>query len=125
MAKYGGESKSAAAVVVAGNLIAFGVCLPMALPLRYVGPTDLSVVLYLGIVQIGLAYMALTRSVKHVPAVEAATLLLLEPVLNPVWTWIIQGERLKCGDFGRWRFDCMRNIRINAIPGAVAQRCYR
>jgi drug/metabolite transporter (DMT)-like permease len=29
-----------------------------------------------------------------VPAVEAATLLLLEPVLNPVWTWITQGEKL-------------------------------
>ena len=80
--------------MVAGNLIAFFVTLPMALPLRHASPVDLGVILYLGVVQIGLAYMMLTRSIRHVPAVEAATLLLLEPVLNPVWTWITQGEKL-------------------------------
>jgi len=37
--------------------------------------------------------VALTRSIRHVPTVEAATLLLLEPVLNPIWTWVLQGER--------------------------------
>ena len=55
---------------------------------------DLGVILYMGVVQIGLAYVILTRSIRHVPAVEAATLLLLEPVLNPVWTWLLQGERM-------------------------------
>jgi drug/metabolite transporter (DMT)-like permease len=45
-------------------------------------------------VQIGVAYMLVTKSIRHVPAVEATTLLLLEPVLNPVWTWMIQGERM-------------------------------
>jgi drug/metabolite transporter (DMT)-like permease len=28
-----------------------------------------------------------------VPAFEVSTLLLVEPVLNPVWTWLIQHER--------------------------------
>ena len=27
------------------------------------------------------------------PALEASLLLLLEPVLNPVWAWIAHGER--------------------------------
>jgi drug/metabolite transporter (DMT)-like permease len=38
--------------------------------------------------------MAVTRSIRHVPAVEATTLLLLEPVFNPIWTWLLYGERL-------------------------------
>jgi len=28
-----------------------------------------------------------------VPAFEATTVLLLEPVLNPIWTWIVHGEQ--------------------------------
>ncbi len=93
LAKHGGEAESPAAVVVAGNIVAFAVCLPMALPVIRAAPADAGVVVYLGVVQIGLAYVALTRSIKHVPAVEAATLLLLEPVLNPIWTWVLQGEK--------------------------------
>lgn len=94
LARHGGEAQSPASVVVAGNLIAFLVCLPMALPVANAKPADVAVIFYLGIVQIGIAYMLLTRSIRHVPAVEATTLLLLEPVLNPVWTWLMQGERL-------------------------------
>jgi drug/metabolite transporter, DME family len=94
LAKYGGDSESPAAVVVAGNLIACVICLPMALPIMHASSADLAILFYLGIFQIGVAYTALTRSIRHVPAVEATTLLLLEPVLNPVWTWLLQGERL-------------------------------
>jgi len=93
LAKHDGEAESPAAVVVAGNIIAFLVCLPMALPLNRPTAADIGVVVYLGVVQIGLAYVLLTRSIRHVPTVEAATLLLLEPVLNPIWTWALQGER--------------------------------
>jgi len=50
------------------------------------------VVVYLGLIQVGLGYLCLTRAIRHVPAVEAATLLLLEPVLNPIWAWLIHGE---------------------------------
>ncbi len=30
---------------------------------------------------------------REVPGLEAATLLLIEPVFNPIWTWIVHGER--------------------------------
>jgi DME family drug/metabolite transporter len=87
-------AESPATIVVAGNIIAFLVCLPMALPVTHATATDIGVLGYLGVVQIGLAYMLLTRSIRHVPALEATTLLLLEPVFNPLWTWLIEGERL-------------------------------
>jgi drug/metabolite transporter, DME family len=79
--------------VVAGNLFAFLLALPLALPVHGVRPLDWGILVYLGVFQIGLAYLLLTRAVRHVPAFEATTLLLLEPVLNPVWAWLLVGER--------------------------------
>ena len=87
------DGDSATATVIAGNLIAFAVCLPFALPVRHVLFEDAAVILYLGIFQVALAYVFLTRSIRHVPALEAAVLLLVEPVFNPIWTWLIFGER--------------------------------
>jgi drug/metabolite transporter (DMT)-like permease len=81
------------APLVAGNVIAFLACLPLALPVTRASAVDVAVVLYLGLFQIALAYIFLTRSLRQVPGLEAATLLLIEPVFNPVWTWIVDGER--------------------------------
>jgi drug/metabolite transporter (DMT)-like permease len=87
-----GAGNAATASVAMGNLIAFAVCLPMALPLGAPSRLDALAVGYLGVFQIGLAYACLTRAIRHVPAFEAATLLLLEPALSPVWAWIAHGE---------------------------------
>jgi len=81
-----------ASSLVVGNLFAALAALPFALPLPRIGAADLAVVSYLGIVQIGLAYLLLTRGMRHVPALEASLLLLVEPVLNPIWAWILQKE---------------------------------
>jgi drug/metabolite transporter, DME family len=80
------------ATVVVGNLIAFTACLPMALPVPRVGAVDWAVVVYLGVFQIGLAYFFMSVAIRRVPALEAATLLLVEPALNPVWAWLAHGE---------------------------------
>ena len=93
LGKHSDEPDSTVATVVAGNLIAFVVCLPMAIPVESIRPADLAVLIYLGTFQISLAYFFLTRSLREVPGLEAATLLLIEPVLNPIWTWMIHGER--------------------------------
>ena len=84
---------TAGATMIAGNLIAFVVCLPMALQGPAMGRVDWAVVLYLGFFQVGLAYILMTRSLPHVPVVEATTLLLAEPVFNPVWTFLLHGEK--------------------------------
>jgi DME family drug/metabolite transporter len=88
-----GEGNPALAPVVAGNLLAFLAALPMALPVTRISGADVSVILYLGIVQIGLAYVLVTRAIRHVPAFEATTVLLLEPVMNPIWAWMVQAEK--------------------------------
>jgi len=52
------------------------------------------VVLYLGVGQIALAYIFLTRGVRGVTALEASLLLLLEPALTPLWAWLVLREPL-------------------------------
>ncbi len=87
------EAGAAMRPVIIGNLLAFLACLPFALPAPAATPLDIAVVAYLGVFQVGLAYVFLSRSLRYVPAVEASTLLLVEPVFNPVWTWLVHGER--------------------------------
>lgn len=83
---------SALATVVAGNAIAFFVGLPFALPVVGAASGDWLMIAYLGVFQIGLAYVVLTRGIRHVPALEASVLLLAEPALNPIWAWLAHGE---------------------------------
>ena len=49
--------------------------------------------LYLGVFQIAVAYTFVTRGLRVIPALPAALILLIEPVLNPVWSWVFHGER--------------------------------
>jgi len=96
----------AASSVVAGNLICFAAAALFAslygepfLPdaalfdlSRDGSGATFSSLGFLGVLQIGLAYCVLSRGMKSVPAVEASLLLLLEPVLNPLWAWLVHDE---------------------------------
>lgn len=81
--------------VVAGNLLAAVVALAPALGWSAHGPSglDVAVVAYLGVVQIGLAYVLLTFGLRGVGAFEGSLLLLAEPALSPLLTWWLHGER--------------------------------
>jgi drug/metabolite transporter (DMT)-like permease len=86
-----GDPYATQPTLVAGNAIACVATLPMALPVTLSG-TDAVLILFLGVFQIGLAYACLSAGMAGVPALESSLLLLLEPVLNPIWTWLVHGE---------------------------------
>lgn len=79
-------------VVATGNLTAFALAAPFAFPIASIGATGIAALIYLGVFQIGLAYVCLTRGVRQVPAFETSALILLEPAMNPVWTYFLHGE---------------------------------
>lgn len=79
-------------VVILGNLIAFGACLPLAFPVTASAAMDWAILAYLGPVQVGLAYVLMTRGVRQIPALESSMILLAEPALNPVFTALLLGE---------------------------------
>ncbi len=80
-----------------GNAIAAAVTLPLWSRGPAATPPDLGLVAYLGVFQLALAYLAFSRGVSGTPAIEASLLILIEPVLNPIWTFLAMGERP-----GRW-----------------------
>lgn len=86
-------SAEGSVVLVWGNLFAGLSVLVPALG----GPTptalDVGLLVFLGVFQLGLAYTLFHWGIRETPAVEASLLILLEPVLNPVWTFVFAGER--------------------------------
>jgi DME family drug/metabolite transporter len=109
--KRAGEGEAGAgASVVLGNLTCFFLCLLIAtfggkLGLSGIGGRGffagleildakrLGVLAFLGVFQVGLAYVFITKGMARVPAMEASLLLLVEPVFNPVWSFLLLQER--------------------------------
>jgi drug/metabolite transporter (DMT)-like permease len=91
LAREGNESAAPAAVVL-GNLLTFAVALPLALPVGGARPGDWVILAFLGTIQIGAAYALMVAGLRHVPVLEATLLMFIEPVLSPVWAWLVHGE---------------------------------
>lgn len=88
----GGHEAAAPGAVVLGNLLTFAVALPFALPVGPARTIDWGILAFLGVVQIGAGYALMLNGLRHVPALEATLLMFLEPVLSPVWAWLVHGE---------------------------------
>ncbi len=56
--------------------------------------TNWSIIIYLGVLQIGIASLLFAKAIKHIPALEANLVSTLEPVLNPVWVFLFLGESM-------------------------------
>ena len=92
LARSGADHGPVASAAACGNLLVALVCLPGAWPLASGRVGDWLAVAYLGVFQLGLAYVFLSRAITRVPALEASLFLLVEPVLSPVWAWLAHGE---------------------------------
>ncbi len=90
-----GEDARAPGIAAAacGNVIACLACLPVMFAFRSVELGDLVVVAYLGLFQVALAYVLVTRAASVLPAPVLAFLLLLEPALSPFWAMWLHSER--------------------------------
>ena len=56
-------------------------------------PSDWLVIATMGIFQVGLAYVLLTRAMPHVPAVRASLILMIEPALSPFLAYAVHSEQ--------------------------------
>ncbi len=89
----GSSRDRAAAAALAGNAFACLACLPFVFPIEApLGARDAGILVYLGVFQIGVAYVFLTAGIRHVGALAASMLLLVENTLNPLWAWIVHAE---------------------------------
>ena len=84
-----------ASSVIYGNLLAVILTAPWGLAaLASVTPHDALSVAYLGVVQLGIAYALFTFGMAQgVRSLDAGIICYVEPVLNPVWVFLVLGER--------------------------------
>ncbi|MEN3334327.1 MAG: hypothetical protein V7641_3692 [Blastocatellia bacterium] len=89
------ENKNAAASAFYGNLLVVLFMLPFIFK-NPPQPTtkDLLAVLYLGVFQIGISYIFFTYGmVSGVRPFDASIIGFVEPLLNPLWVFLVVGER--------------------------------
>ena len=72
-----------------------------------------SFLVILGVVQLGLPYILYSKAIKHVTALEASLIPIIEPILNPIWVFLLLGETP-----GKWAF-----VGGFIVLAAVTGRC--
>jgi drug/metabolite transporter (DMT)-like permease len=84
---------SAVESIILGNLLAFVLGLPWLLRSPMLPPVGWAALLGLGVVQLGVSYWLYARAIKHVTALEAVLIPVIEPVLNPIWVLLFLHEQ--------------------------------
>lgn len=84
-------------IVLLGNILCALIGLPVVamawadgtLP----GLQSWAILLFLGVLQLGIPYLLYARSIRHLNAMEAVLIQTLEPILNPIWVFLIIKEQ--------------------------------
>jgi len=77
-------------VMIAGAIslvVAFALAPPFEASAR-----DLAILAVMGCIQLGAGCLLATAASRHLSATELGLLALLEPILGPVWVWLLVGE---------------------------------
>lgn len=86
------KSSEPSTIPLYGNLFAFILTVPFwQMPL----PDNLSLLalVFLGLFQLDLPYLIYSRALKYVTALEGVLIPVIEPVLNPIWVFLVIGEQ--------------------------------
>jgi drug/metabolite transporter (DMT)-like permease len=76
-----------------GNLLSGVIGLPLILGGgQTINATEIGIILFLGVFQLGLPFIIITLAVKQLSALETILIETLEPLLNPVWVFLVIGE---------------------------------
>jgi drug/metabolite transporter (DMT)-like permease len=70
-----------------GSVIGFPSLLQESFSFQHIG-----IIAYLGIFQIGLSFVLYSIAIKRIQALESTLILTLEPILNPLWVFLVIGE---------------------------------
>lgn len=90
------EPESGAETVLLGNTLTAVIGAPLlisAVMAGTVGAVEWGILLYMGIFQLGIAFILYTVAVRKLPAIESMLISMIEPILNPIWVFLVVGER--------------------------------
>lgn len=74
-----------------GNILTFIISLPFILKAQF-DFKNIIIIVVLGVFQLGISYIFYVNSLKHITALEAILITVIEPLLNPLWVYIFTGE---------------------------------
>jgi drug/metabolite transporter (DMT)-like permease len=83
--------------IILGNLLACLIGLPWLIGSPNLPATGWAALLALGIVQLGFSYWMYARAIRHVTALEAVLIPVIEPLLNPILVLLFLHERPSLG----------------------------
>lgn len=79
--------------IILGNVISFFIGVPALWTAPALPPSGWLALGLLGTVQLGLAYLFYSHALRHVTALEAVLIPIIEPILNPIWVMLVIGEK--------------------------------
>jgi drug/metabolite transporter (DMT)-like permease len=79
-------------------MIAHALAVVLSIPFLCMYPPSFTLkasgaVLFLGVFQVGVASLFFSYGIKRIPVLHAMLIATLEPILNPVWVFLLLGER--------------------------------
>ena len=100
-----------------GNFMAFGVCLPFMFrqaptAMDWLGLTGL------GVISLGTGYAVFSYGIKRVRALESVLIPSIEPLINPIWVFLVIGETP-----GKWAFVGATLVLAAVTLRGVATAC--
>jgi drug/metabolite transporter (DMT)-like permease len=90
--KRAGEGGAEAAVAW-GNVFAVLALLPFVAKDLALSPKSAAILAFLGVFQLACAYVLFVKGLKLVTATQASLIGMAEPVANPIWVFLVLGER--------------------------------
>jgi drug/metabolite transporter (DMT)-like permease len=87
----GQRDGSPEAVVLLGNAITFLIASPWMFPIPRIEQTG-PWLLILGVVQLTIPYLLYSLAIRHVRALDASIISIIEPILNPIWVMLATSE---------------------------------
>ena len=88
------EGEMRFSAILIGQCVAFLAGLPVVIATRpVINLTTLTCILILGVVQLGISYILYVKASQLCPPLACSLLSAAEPLLNPLWVMIFDGER--------------------------------
>ncbi len=76
----------------ANNLICCLALLPLTASQLALSPDQFAALIVMGVIQLGIPYFLFSKALEKISLQEASLIVLIEPVLNPIWVALVVGE---------------------------------
>ena len=80
--------------LILGNILTGIIGLPFIIDSGIPSQQSMIALIVLGVFQLGLPYILYSKAIKHVSALDAVLIPVLEPILNPIWVFLLLGESI-------------------------------